>query len=58
MPVTNEVTKPMLEVFRGPILERIVTHLVGFDIQRISISVGYLRKQIEKHFGGGAKFGC
>ena len=58
MPVTNEVPKPMLEVAGRPILERIVTHLVGFGIQRIAISVGYLHEQIEEHFGDGAKFGC
>ncbi len=58
IPMTNEVPKPMLEVAGRPILERIVTHLVGFGIQRIAISVGYLHEQIEEHFGDGAKFGC
>ena len=58
MPVTNEVPKPMLEVAGRPILERIVTHLVGFGIQRIAISVGYLHEQIEEHFSDGEKFGC
>lgn len=58
LPMTNEVPKPMLEVAGRPILERIVTHLVGFGIQRIVISVGYLHEKIEEHFGDGEKFGC
>lgn len=58
MPATNEVPKPMLRVAGRPILERIVTHLVGFGIQRIAIAVGYLHEQIEEHFGEGDKFGC
>jgi dTDP-glucose pyrophosphorylase len=58
MPATNEVPKPMLRVAGRPILERIVTHLVGFGIQRIAIAVGYLHEQIEEHFDDGEKFGC
>lgn len=58
MPLTAEVPKPMIEVAGRPILERIVTHLVGFGIRRIALSVGYLSDSIEQHFGTGERFGC
>ncbi len=58
MPATHEIPKPMLRVAGRPILERIVTHLVGFGIQRVVIAVGYLHEQIEEHFGDGERFGC
>jgi len=38
-PLTDTVPKPMLRVAGRPILERIVLHLVGHGIKRISISV-------------------
>ena len=52
-PLTEDVPKPMLRVAGRPILERIVLHLVGFGIEHISISVGYLAEVIEAHFGDG-----
>ena len=58
MPLTAEVPKPMIEVAGRPILERIVTHLVGFGIRQIALSVGYLADSIEQHFGDGERFGC
>ena len=58
MPLTAEVPKPMIEVAGRPILERIVTHLVGFGIRQIALSVGYLSDSIEQHFGDGERFGC
>jgi dTDP-glucose pyrophosphorylase len=57
-PLTEDVPKPMLRVAGRPILERIVLHLVGFGIERISISVGYLSEVIERHFGDGTDFGA
>ena len=57
-PLTESVPKPMLRVAGRPILERIVLHLVGFGITRISISVDYLAEVIEAHFGDGAAFGA
>ena len=58
LPLTTEVPKPMMEVAGRPILERIVTHLVGFGIRRIALSVGYLSESIEQHFCDGERFGC
>jgi dTDP-glucose pyrophosphorylase len=57
-PLTEDVPKPMLRVAGRPILERIVLHLVGFGIEHISISVGYLAEVIEAHFGDGTAFGA
>ena len=54
-PLTEDVPKPMLRVAGRPILERIVLHLVGFGIEHISISVGYLAEVIEAHFGDGER---
>ena len=58
MPMTAEIPKPMIEVAGRPILERIVTHLVGFGIHRIALAVGYMAEAIEEHFGDGERFGC
>lgn len=57
-PLTNDMPKPMLRVAGRPILERLVLHLVGSGIQRIFLSVNYLREVIEDHFGDGSEFGC
>lgn len=57
-PLTEEVPKPMLRVAGRPILERVVTHLVGFGIKSIVLAVGYRADVIERHFGDGADFGC
>lgn len=58
MPMTTEIPKPMIEVAGRPILERILTHLVGFGIHRIALAVGYLSESIEQHFADGERFGC
>jgi len=57
-PLTDLVPKPMLRVAGRPILERIVLHLVGYGIREIFLSVNYLGKVIEDHFGDGGSFGC
>ncbi len=57
-PMTDTTPKPMLRVAGRPILERIVLHLVGHGIRRISISVNYLGDVIETHFGDGSAFGA
>lgn len=57
-PLTETVPKPMLRVAGRPILERIVLHLVGSGISRISISVNYLGHLIEEHFEDGSRFGA
>ena len=57
-PITESTPKPMIRVAGRPILERIVLHLIGHGIKRISISVNYLGHVIEEHFGDGRAFGC
>lgn len=57
-PVTDSIPKPMVTVAGRPILERILNHLVGYGIQEIILSVGYLAQVIEDHFGDGSSYGC
>ena len=57
-PATDYLPKPMVRVAGTPILERILNHLVGFGINRIVLSVGYLGEIIEEHFADGSRFGC
>lgn len=57
-PFTDSLPKPMIPVAGTPILERVLNHLVGFGINRIVLSVGYLGQMIEDHFGDGSRFGC
>lgn len=56
--LTTAIPKPMLPIGDRPILERIVQHLVSHGIRRIFLSVNYLGKMIEDHFGDGSKFHC
>ncbi len=58
LPVTDSLPKPMIPVAGTPILERVLNHLVGFGINRIVLSVGYLGEMIEHHFSDGSRFGC
>jgi len=57
-PVTDSLPKPMIPVAGTPILERVLNHLVGFGINRVVLSVGYLGEVIEDHFKDGSRFGC
>lgn len=57
-PITHHLPKPLVRVAGRPILERILLHLVGHGIRHIYISVNYLGKMIEDHFGDGSAFGC
>lgn len=56
--LTQAIPKPMLPIGDRPILERIVNHLVSHGIRRIFISVAHYAKQIEDHFGDGARMFC
>jgi len=58
LPLTETVPKPMVPVAGRPLLDRIVTHLVGFGLTRIVLSVGYLGDQIVEYFGDGHDHGC
>lgn len=57
-PITEHLPKPMIPVAGRPILERLILHLVGCGITRISLSVNYLAEIIVNHFGDGTRFGC
>lgn len=57
-PITDSMPKPMIPVAGTPILERVLNHLVGFGINRVALSVGYLGQIIEDHFDDGTRFGC
>lgn len=57
-PLTRDVPKPMLPVAGRPMLERLVLQLVGSGIRTIYLSINYLGDVIERHFGGGQRFGC
>jgi len=56
--LTTGIPKPMLPVGDRPILEWIVQLLVSYGIRRIFISVNYLGKMIEDHFGDGTNHQC
>jgi dTDP-glucose pyrophosphorylase/CBS domain-containing protein len=56
--LTKGIPKPMLPIGDRPILEHIVRLLVTHGIRRIFISVNYLARMIQDHFGDGADFQC
>jgi dTDP-glucose pyrophosphorylase/CBS domain-containing protein len=56
--LTKGVPKPMLPIGDRPILEHIVRLLVTHGIRRIFISVNYLARMIQDHFGDGADYQC
>lgn len=57
-PLTEHVPKPMIQVAGRPILDRIITHLVGYGIEDIYLSIGYLGERIEEYFADGSEHGC
>lgn len=56
--LTKGVPKPMLPIGDRPILEHIVRLLVTHGVRRIFISVNYLGRMIQDHFGDGTDFQC
>jgi len=56
--LTKGLPKPMLPIGDRPILEHIVRLLVGHGVRRIFISVNYLARMIQDHFGDGSDFQC
>src|ERR1051326_1907216 len=55
--LTQELPKPMLTGRGKPILENIVTGLVGSGIREIFVVTGYRAETIENYFGDGSKWG-
>ncbi|MEM3399491.1 MAG: sugar phosphate nucleotidyltransferase [Candidatus Micrarchaeia archaeon] len=49
--------KPMLELYGRPVMQGVIEWLGKNGIKKITVSVGYLREEIESYFGNGAGFG-
>ena len=56
-PLTDSVPKPMLPIGGTPLLRRIVDHVKGHGIRRVTMALGYLGEQIVEYFGDGAEMG-
>lgn len=56
--LTNELPKPMLPVHGRPILEHILSGLLGAGIRDVFIVTGHKAETIEAHFGDGSKWGA
>lgn len=54
-PLTDYLPKPLLKVGEMPIIEHNLNRLILYGIDDFWISVNYLGKQIEEHFGSGAE---
>jgi len=55
--LTAYTPKPMLPIQGRPFLEFVIWNLKRHGIRDIVLSVGYLSKTIENHFGDGSRFG-
>lgn len=49
-PLTEKTPKPLLKVGGKAIIDYNIEHLISYGIDNISVTVNYLREQIEKHF--------
>lgn len=56
-PATDTIPKPMIPLGNKPIIEHTIDHLITFGIEKMYISVNYLKEQIVDYFGDGAKKG-
>jgi NDP-sugar pyrophosphorylase family protein len=56
-PITDDLPKGLVRVGGKPLLEWVVEWLRHNNVTDLVIGVAYLREQIMKHFGDGAKFG-
>ena len=56
--LTEDIPKPMLPVQGKPILEHIVSGLIGNGIGEINIITGHRAEVIEEHFGDGSRLGA
>ncbi|MBO8126463.1 MAG: NDP-sugar synthase [Firmicutes bacterium] len=57
-PLTKQLPKPMIPLLGKPLLEHIITNLVGQGVEDIVIAVGYQGEVIERYFGDGSRFNC
>lgn len=58
LPPDSPIPKPMVKVAGRPILERLISHLVGYGVTDIVISVGFRAEVIQEFFGSGEQHGC
>ncbi len=49
-PLTEKTPKPLLEMDGKAIIDFIVEHIISYGIKNISVTVNYLKEQIEEHF--------
>ena len=48
-PLTEKTPKPLLEMNGKPIIDYILEHIISYGIKNISVTVNYLKEQIEDH---------
>jgi dTDP-glucose pyrophosphorylase len=56
-PLTEDTPKPLLEVGGEALIDRILRLLASHGVQRVFVSVNYLRELVKAHVGDGARFG-
>ncbi|MDO9573354.1 MAG: NDP-sugar synthase [Candidatus Contubernalis sp.] len=56
-PLTNVVSKPMVQLAGRPCLEHTVRLLKKYGVKEIMVNAHYLPEQIYEHFGDGTSFG-
>lgn len=56
-PLTNEVSKPMVQMANRPCMEHAVRLLAKYGITDIVVNLHYLPEAIQNHFGDGSAFG-
>lgn len=49
-PLTERIPKPLLLVGKKPIIDYNIDRLIHFGVENISVTVNYLKEQIEDHF--------
>lgn len=56
-PFTDSIPKPLIPVHGKPIIEHSLELLSRYGIERVAISVNYLRDMIMEHLGNGSEMG-
>jgi len=49
-PLTDKTPKPLLQLGSKPIIDHIVEHILSYGIRNVSVTVNYLKEQLEEHF--------
>jgi len=49
-PLTDNIPKPLLKVGEKPIIDYNIDRLISYGVEHISVTVNYLKEQIENHF--------